>query len=120
MMKIAAPLQVITVLASCLGLAWANHAPAQVQQPKAAAKQAVEFFESKIRPVFVERCIRCHGPEKQKANLRLDSAAAMLQGGLTGPAVVPVHPEKSLLIEAIHQKGDLKMPPDGKLPAETI
>ncbi|MHC5540251.1 c-type cytochrome domain-containing protein, partial [Singulisphaera rosea] len=44
----------------------------------------VEFFEKQIRPVLVERCQSCHGPEKQKGGLRLDSRAALLAGGDSG------------------------------------
>jgi len=76
----------------------------------------VEHFEKRVRPLLVEHCLRCHGPEKQKGGLRLDSAAALKQGGETGPSVVPGKPESSLLVEAVGYAGDLKMPPKGKLP----
>jgi hypothetical protein len=104
------------LLVSCLGAALGQPAPA----PEKLSPQAVEFFESKIRPILFERCVRCHGPEKQKAGLRLDSRAALLKGTDTGPVVVAGAPEESRLVEAIHQKGELKMPPDDKLPAEAI
>ncbi len=44
----------------------------------------------------------------------------LLQGGHRGPAIVPNDPEKSLLIQAVRQTGDLKMPKGGKLPAEDV
>ncbi len=67
------------------------------------------------------RCVSCHGPEKQKGGLRLDSRASVLKGGETGPAVVPGDPEKSLLIRAVrHAAGDLKMPPKEHLAADEI
>ncbi len=47
------------------------------------------LFEAKIRPVLVERCYECHGETKQKGGLRLDSKAALLKGGDSGPIVVP-------------------------------
>ena len=50
---------------------------------------ALEFFEKEVRPVLATRCQACHGPTKQKGGLRLDSRAAALAGGDTGPAVVP-------------------------------
>ncbi len=80
----------------------------------ASTAGGIEFFETRIRPVLAEHCIKCHGPVKQFAELRLDSRAAMLEGGDTGPAVVPGNPEKSLLVEAVRH-GDVQMPPDGKL-----
>src|SRR3954463_8506373 len=81
--------------------------------------EQIQFFESKIRPILAENCHRCHGEKKQSGKLRLDSAAAVLAGGETGPALVPGEPEKSHLIEAINY-GSLEMPPDGRLKAEQI
>ena len=66
------------------------------REPTAAA---VQFFETKVRPVLAERCIKCHGPEKQWSSLRLDSREALIKGGeLYGAAVIAGHPEESLLI----------------------
>ncbi len=70
-----------------------------------------EFFEQRIRPVLAEHCLECHGPEKQKGGLRLDARALLLQGGDTGPAIVPGKPEASLLFKAIsHTDRELAMP----------
>src|SRR6516225_7537681 len=55
----------------------------------AAAEPDFNFFETKIRPVLVERCYECHGEKKQKGGLRLDGKAALLKGGDSGPIVVP-------------------------------
>ncbi|MGZ0171379.1 MAG: PSD1 and planctomycete cytochrome C domain-containing protein [Planctomycetales bacterium] len=79
----------------------------------------VAFFERKVRPVLVERCLKCHGAKKQDSGLRLDSRAAVLQGGDSGPAARVGAPGSSLLIEAVRGSGELKMPPDEALkPAE--
>ncbi len=75
----------------------------------------MEFFEEQVRPVLADNCIDCHGPDKQKGGLRLDSLSAMLQGGDSGPAVVPGKAEESLLVEVIHPGGFFEMPPRGKL-----
>jgi hypothetical protein len=89
--------------------------------PIAPTPEQLTFFETKVRPVFVENCLKCHGPEKHRGNLRLDSLGGVLTGGDTGPAVVPGHPEKSLLIKAVNQEDpELKMPEGGKLPKEQI
>jgi hypothetical protein len=77
-------------------------------------------FENRVRPLLTERCIKCHGPRKQESNLRLDSRAAMMQGGDTGPAIVPGNAEQSLLVKAIRHEGDLQMPPDSRLADEQI
>ncbi|MDQ3623049.1 MAG: DUF1549 domain-containing protein, partial [Verrucomicrobiota bacterium] len=89
-----------------------------------AEDPGIEFFEKKIRPVLVESCYECHGEEKQKGGLRLDSKAAWEKGGDSGTAIVPGDPDKSLLIEAIrYGDEDLQMPPDksgGKLSPQKI
>ena len=75
----------------------------------------IRHFETSVRPVLVERCQKCHGPEKQWGSLRVDSKAALLKGGDTGPALISGQPEQSLLIRAIrHVDADLKMPPPPK------
>lgn len=75
----------------------------------------LQFFEQKIRPLLIAKCIECHGPEKQKAGLKLDSREAFLTGGDTGAVIVPREPMTSLLMEVISYQGDLKMPPKSKL-----
>ena len=79
--------------------------------PAARAADAV-FFETRIRPVLHEHCVECHGAEKQKGGLRLDSRAGLMKGGESGDAVVPGKPVESLLLKAVrHEDKDLKMPP---------
>src|SRR5262249_33443181 len=81
---------------------------------------ASAFFEAEVRPILVGRCQTCHGPDKAKAGLRLDSRAAILAGGESGPAIVAGEPGGSLLIDAINY-GDLhQMPPKSKLPDREI
>src|SRR5262245_39309406 len=92
--------------------------PAAAPAQTAAARPdpaAVEFFEKRVRPTLAEHCYQCHGPDKQKGGLRLDSRAALLQGGDSGPAVVPGEPGKSRLIQAVEHRDDLRMPPKKKL-----
>ena len=78
------------------------------------AEDDFTFFETKIRPVLVEHCYKCHSAEaeKIKGGLRLDSKAEVLKGGDSGPAIVPGQPSESLLIKAIgYGDKDLQMPP---------
>ena len=82
--------------------------------------QAVEFFETKVRPTLANNCYSCHGPSKQKAGLRLDSRAALLKGGESGPVIVDKDPAKSRLIQVVHYNDKIKMPPGDKLKAEQI
>ncbi len=84
----------------------------------------LEFFEKKIRPVLVDQCYKCHAStsDKVKGGLMLDTRAATLKGGDSGPSLVPGDPDKSLIIKAVrYTDEDLKMPPrDKKLSAEQI
>src|SRR6267154_3861248 len=86
--------------------------------------EQIEFFESKVRPIFAEHCYTCHSEkaEKLKGGLRLDTPEAILKGGDTAPAIVPGDVEGSLLIKAVrYTDPDLKMPPKNKkLSAEQI
>ena len=83
----------------------------------------VDFFESKVRPILVEKCDSCHSAraKRVRGNLLLDSRQGWLRGGDSGPAIVPGDPEKSLFIRAIrHSDSELEMPPSGKLPDDAI
>jgi hypothetical protein len=81
------------------------------------------FFESKIRPVLATKCYACHS-SKMKApmgELRLDTKAGLLQGGVNGAVVVAGKPEESRLFQALsYQDTHLQMPPSGKLPDAVI
>src|SRR5438552_9537337 len=86
----------------------------------AVTPQQAEFFEKRIRPILIENCVGCHGPEKQKAQLRLDSRKAFLKGSENGPVVRTGDPENSPLVQAIRYESDIKMPPKGKLKPQAI
>ena len=68
-------------------------------------------FESEVLPVLKSRCFACHGPLRQRGDLRLDSRPAMLIGGGRGAAIVPGDAEASLLVAAIRREDELEMPP---------
>ncbi len=79
----------------------------------------VKFFENQVRPLLAEKCFECHGEDEQNADLRLDSLAAMLQGGESGAAIVPGEPGNSMIVAAINYEST-EMPPDEKLSDEQI
>lgn len=86
------------------------------------SEKQIEFFESKVRPLLVEYCFECHGPDSTpiEGGLSLQSRKAILAGGDTGPAIVPGHPDKSLFIDAINYGDVYEMPPDTKMSDEDI
>src|SRR2546423_12555998 len=92
------------------------------QDPAAPAGPSPEdarFFETRIRPLLSDACGKCHGAEKQRGGLRLDSRAALLKGGETGPAVLPGKPDESLLLKAVRYEGP-EMPPKKRLKADDV
>jgi cytochrome c553 len=80
----------------------------------ASAQTSDDLFEKKVRPQLLNKCVGCHGPEKSKGGLRLD-AVGITKGGERGTLLVPGKPDESLLIQAVRQTGELKMPPKERL-----
>jgi len=81
-----------------------------------ASKQKVEFARD-VQPIFAAHCIKCHGPEKQKAGFRLDQKSKAMQGGDSGPVIQPKKGAESLLIQlvanAVPDDPKSVMPPKG-------
>src|SRR5437763_2754684 len=69
-------------------------------------------FEKDIKPLFDASCVRCHGSERPKAKLRLDSLEGALQGSKDGKVIEPGKSKESLLVLAVSQLDEEKaMPP---------
>ena len=69
-------------------------------------------FAQDIREVMSKYCFECHGIKSKEAKLDLRTLESILSGGESGPAIVPGHPDKSILLDMIHNE---HMPPEGKL-----
>ncbi len=90
--------------------------------PKATAVSAsrntsnLPVFSGVIAPLLANKCVTCHGPDKSKGGLRLDSFAAMQQGGDDGLIFDPDVPAQSELLRRIllPLDDDDHMPPQGK------
>ena len=80
--------------------------------PPASEKQGVTYAGD-IKAIFDGSCIKCHGAEKPKARLRLDSLAGALKGGEDGKVIEAGKSAGSLLIHSVAHAGDpdLYMPP---------
>jgi len=98
------------VLAAACGCAMTGIAAAE----KAAAPREAAYT-TRLRPLLAERCFSCHGALAQEAGLRLDTAALMIEGGDSGPAVVKGSPEASLLVARVADPEPAsRMPPEGE------
>lgn len=95
--------------------AWAaSAAEVDVSKLPPPAKKKISYAQD-IKPIIEKSCLKCHGPEKPKAKLRLDSRAAILKGSEDGPVVVEGNSAKSKLIHAVARLDeDSAMPPEGK------
>ena len=79
-------------------------------------------FEREVMPLLEKRCNKCHYPEEQRGGLDLTRIATMLRGGDDlGPAIVPLKPDESPLIQVLTGAKKPEMPKKGeKLPAAEI
>ncbi len=82
---------------------------------------AIDFYRD-ILPVLQAQCLPCHNQTRARAQLNLETPARILEGGDSGPAVIPGKPSESLLFQsASHQVPDLIMPPsDNKVNARNL
>lgn len=101
----------VFVCLTMLGLAIPNSAT--TAEPLSPAQ--AEFFETRIRPVLVERCYECHNSTKSAdGGLAVDQRSAFLKGGDSGVVIVPGKPEQSRLMAILrHEVAGVKMPKDG-------
>jgi hypothetical protein len=104
-----------TFLAALPNLHSAEKGKAQVDPsklPPASDKKGVTFAAD-IQPVFEKSCVKCHGAEKPKAKLRLDSLPGTMKGSEDGPVVKPGDSASSVLVHNIAHVGDpdMYMPP---------
>lgn len=93
---------------------WLGGGPVGVPAPKQLAE--ADVFRHVILPVLEAKCIACHGESRMEGGLRLDSFAALVEGGEHGPAIVAGDPAESLLLRRLYLPLDDKehMPPVGR------
>jgi mono/diheme cytochrome c family protein len=80
------------------------------------ARAETTFYAARVAPIFEQHCVTCHGAEKHKAKLRLDSFAQLMKGGDSGLVIKPGAPKASELFRRITlpEDDDEVMPSDGK------
>lgn len=77
------------------------------------ADERDDLFETKIRPILVNTCFKCHGDAKVSGGFRVDTRENLLKGGDNGPAIVPGKPAESPLLKAIRRVENISaMPPE--------
>ena len=79
-----------------------------------AANAAAVGNAQQAQAIFEQHCWKCHGPDKQKGSLRLDSQAETLAGGESGPVILQGKSAASpLIVRVTSDDKDERMPPDG-------
>ncbi len=83
--------------------------------PATAAESKVDFAKD-VLPILEKNCVKCHGPEKQKGGLRLDTRDAAMKGGKTGKSILAGDAAKSDLYRRIvlPKSDDDRMPSEGE------
>jgi len=80
-----------------------------------ATAAAQQFFDERVEPILSRRCLGCHNDELKDGGVSFMGRDGLIKGGVHGPAIRPGKPEASLMIQAVRQGGELKMPPGAKL-----
>lgn len=91
------------------------HSKVLADKTSSQTSEGIELFEKEIRPLLVEKCLSCHDDTKAQGGLRLTTRSHILKGGSRGASLVLGKPEQSLLVKAIEYRGEVKMPPTGRL-----
>jgi hypothetical protein len=84
--------------------------------PAAVSKQGVTY-EGDIKAIFDKSCVKCHGAEKPKGKLRLDSLEGVMKGGEDGKVIEPGKSAESMLMINVAHLGDeddFMPPPNNK------
>src|SRR6188474_3162485 len=61
---------------------------------------SVDFVRD-VQPILQAACFKCHGPEKQSGQLRLDGRAFAFKGSISGPVIFPGDAAASLLVKLL-------------------
>jgi len=85
---------------------------ADTKLPPASTKENITYATD-IKPIFDTSCVKCHGAEKPKARLRMDSLEGVLKGTNHGKILTPGEPDKSQIVKSI---GHLTKDPEGWMP----
>ncbi|HTU26071.1 MAG TPA: PSD1 and planctomycete cytochrome C domain-containing protein [Pirellulales bacterium] len=109
----------LILLIVCCG--WWEAIPAARAAEASTAADKIDFRRD-VRPILAEHCFKCHGPEQQESDFRLDRRDEALRGGENGVAIVPGKAGESLLLDRVAgTDADLRMPPKGeRLPAAAV
>lgn len=108
---------VSSVFAASFALSFAALGEGDVSKLPAPSEKTGVTYATDIKPLLDRSCIKCHGEEKQKAKLRLDSLEHVLKGSRDEPILVKGKSAKSKVVFAVAkatEDEDYWMPPEDK------
>jgi uncharacterized membrane protein len=94
-------------------------APAQKAPSRKEKAEAVNYYRD-IQPILNANCLSCHQAAMAAGGLRVDAPENVLQGGASGPAVIPGKAQRSLLYQRLTDTTDKRMPPVGMVTEEQL
>ena len=100
------------------GLVLACAAPWAVAALRGSSAQPAPTSYAQIAPTLKRPCLSCHGPETKSGGLDLSTPQGIQKGGISGPALVAGHPEKSLILQRIKGLGGKPQMPMGFKPLD--
>lgn len=105
----------LLVIPAVLAALFAHASGVDVSKIPPAASRTDVTYEKDIKPLFDKACVDCHGPDKQKAKLRLDTLEWIKKGMRGDDVLGKGKSADSLLVHSIARLDeDLAMPPEGK------
>ena len=93
--------------------------PGQKAPPSKPKAETVNYYRD-IEPILNESCVSCHQAAMAAGGLRLDAPENLLQGGASGPAVIPGKAQRSLLFTRLTDTTAKRMPQVGMLTEEQL
>ncbi len=114
---------IVAVLGFAAGAIWPAPPPSKDVDPQHAVRMAkgLEIFTKHVRPVLVQKCLKCHGGKMTENEFDISDRQSLLKGGMSGPAVVIGKAKESLLYQLITHAKKPYMPHEAnKLSDETI
>lgn len=86
----------------------------EVVDPNQINIDELVIYNDLLQPIFNEKCVECHGADKVKGDLRMDSFEELAKGGDIGEEFVPGNPQDSELIYRVTEADDDEIMPPGK------
>jgi len=111
--------QIVLVLLAGIAMVCNAQQPGQKASPKKSKADAVNYYRD-IDPILTSNCVSCHQAAMAAGGLRVDAPENVLQGGASGPSVIPGKAQKSLLYTRLTDTTAKRMPPMGTLTEEQL